>query len=83
MAPRPPRQAPRQLPEWTIVDFIYRGYWWKNHGMVHIQHHCPVLTPNPGILMLNMCLFLPLITSAVNGLDSSLINGWTFSVTIA
>lgn len=47
------------LPEWTIVDFIHRGPWWKNHG----------------ILMLNMCLCLPLMTSSINGLDSSLVNG--------
>ncbi|KAJ3734306.1 hypothetical protein DFJ43DRAFT_993571 [Lentinula guzmanii] len=46
-------------PEWTIVDFVHRGYWWTNHG----------------ILLLNVCLVLPLLTSAVNGLDSSLVNG--------
>ncbi|KAF4597167.1 hypothetical protein EYR40_007618 [Pleurotus pulmonarius] len=51
--------APRQLPEWTIVDFIHRGPWWRNHG----------------ILMLNLCLCIPLMTSAVNGLDSSMVNG--------
>lgn len=28
-----------------------------------------------GILMLNMCLILPLMTSSINGLDSSLVNG--------
>ncbi|KAJ8506878.1 hypothetical protein ONZ45_g8969 [Pleurotus djamor] len=51
--------APRQLPEWTIVDFIHRGPWWGNHG----------------ILLLNLCLLIPLMTSSVNGLDSSLVNG--------
>ncbi|ESK94631.1 hexose transporter [Moniliophthora roreri MCA 2997] len=51
--------APRQVPEWTIVDFIYRGYWWRNRG----------------ILILNLCLALPLLTAVVNGIDSSLING--------
>jgi sugar porter (SP) family MFS transporter len=45
-------------PEWTIVDFIHRGWWWNNHG----------------ILILNICLFLPLLTSVSNGLDSSLVN---------
>ncbi|KAF9003948.1 hypothetical protein BDQ17DRAFT_1424917 [Cyathus striatus] len=25
--------APRSVPEWTIVDFIYRGHWWTNHGL--------------------------------------------------
>ncbi|KAL0955091.1 hypothetical protein HGRIS_004008 [Hohenbuehelia grisea] len=51
--------APRTLPEWTIVDFIHRGPWWHNRG----------------ILLLNICLLLPLLTSSVNGLDSSLVNG--------
>ncbi|KAF9052411.1 general substrate transporter [Hymenopellis radicata] len=51
--------APRSLPEWTIVDFIHRGPWWTNRGIVS----------------LNLCLFLSLITSCVNGLDSSLVNG--------
>ncbi|KAI5826868.1 hypothetical protein K523DRAFT_322607 [Schizophyllum commune Tattone D] len=49
----------RPIPEWTIVDFIHRGYWWKNRG----------------ILLLNLCLILPLLTAFVNGLDSSLVNG--------
>ncbi|KIK63084.1 hypothetical protein GYMLUDRAFT_163887 [Collybiopsis luxurians FD-317 M1] len=53
MEPRP------QLPAWTVVDFIHRGHWWTNHG----------------ILLLNICLILPLLTSLVNGLDSSLVNG--------
>ncbi|SJL09794.1 related to transporter (major facilitator superfamily) [Armillaria ostoyae] len=51
--------APGSNPEWTIVDFIHHGPWWTNRG----------------ILLLNLCLFLPLLTSSVNGLDSSLING--------
>ncbi|KAJ7707692.1 general substrate transporter [Mycena rosella] len=50
---------PRTVPDWTIVDFIHRGPWWTNRG----------------ILLLNMCLILPLLTSSANGLDSSLING--------
>ncbi|KAJ3758334.1 hypothetical protein EV360DRAFT_44166 [Lentinula raphanica] len=58
MAPSTESERP-QPPEWTIVDFIHRGHWWTNHG----------------ILMLNVCLVLPLLTSAVNGLDSSLVNG--------
>lgn len=51
--------TPRPVPEWTIVDFIHRGPWWTNRG----------------ILLLNICLFLPLLTSQTNGMDSSLING--------
>ncbi|THV07426.1 hypothetical protein K435DRAFT_333548 [Dendrothele bispora CBS 962.96] len=50
---------PTRVPEWTIVDFIHRGPWWTNRG----------------ILWLNMCLILPLLTSIINGLDSSLVNG--------
>ncbi|KAJ7593106.1 hypothetical protein C8J56DRAFT_490927 [Mycena floridula] len=54
MAPPPP------IPAWTIADFIHRGPWWTNRG----------------ILLLNLgCLSLPLLTASVNGLDSSLING--------
>ncbi|KXN84749.1 Lactose permease [Leucoagaricus sp. SymC.cos] len=51
--------APRTVPEWTIVDFIHRGPWWTNRG----------------ILILNIMLILPLLTSVTNGLDSSLVNG--------
>ncbi|KAJ7475863.1 general substrate transporter [Mycena latifolia] len=51
--------APRTLPDWTVVDFIHTGPWWTNRG----------------ILWLNICLILPLLTSSANGLDSSLING--------
>ncbi|KAI0091287.1 general substrate transporter [Irpex rosettiformis] len=47
------------LPEWTIVDFIHRGPWWQNRG----------------IRLLNICLFLPLLTAPINGFDSSLVNG--------
>ncbi|KAF9267757.1 general substrate transporter [Marasmius fiardii PR-910] len=50
---------PRHPPEWTIVDFIYTGYWWRNRG----------------IFILNICLLLPLLTAVVNGVDSSLVNG--------
>ncbi|KAI8980164.1 general substrate transporter [Trametes punicea] len=46
-------------PEWTVVDFIHRGPWWKNHG----------------IRVLNLLLIVPLLTASINGLDSSLVNG--------
>ncbi|KAG2034923.1 general substrate transporter [Suillus americanus] len=46
------------VPQWTITDFTYRESWWKNRG----------------ILMLNICLILPLLSSTVNGFDSSMIN---------
>ncbi|PPQ69312.1 hypothetical protein CVT25_005913 [Psilocybe cyanescens] len=44
---------------WSVVDFLHRGYWWRNRG----------------ILLLNICLLTPLMTSVANGLDSSLVNG--------
>ncbi|KAI0342860.1 general substrate transporter [Trametopsis cervina] len=47
------------VPEWTIVDFIHRGPWWRNRG----------------IRLLNIYLFLPLLTAPINGFDSSLVNG--------
>ncbi|EMD31323.1 hypothetical protein CERSUDRAFT_119885 [Gelatoporia subvermispora B] len=47
------------VPEWTIVDFIHRGPWWKNRG----------------IRLLNLWLILPLLTASINGFDSSLVNG--------
>ncbi|KAF9468077.1 general substrate transporter [Collybia nuda] len=46
-------------PEWTIIDFIHTGPWWRNRG----------------ILVLNLWLLLPLLSSSVNGLNSSLVNG--------
>ncbi|KAA1467517.1 general substrate transporter [Dentipellis sp. KUC8613] len=47
------------VPEWTIADFIHRGPWWRNRG----------------ILFLNIYLILPLFTAITNGFDSSLVNG--------
>ncbi|KAJ8585741.1 general substrate transporter [Rhizopogon salebrosus TDB-379] len=47
------------VPQCTIADIIHRGPWWKNRG----------------ILMLNICLILPLLSSTLNGLDSSMLNG--------
>ncbi|KAG2756560.1 hypothetical protein P692DRAFT_201836183 [Suillus brevipes Sb2] len=47
------------IPEYTIVDFIHRESWWKNRGL----------------LVLNIYLILPLLSAALNGLDSSVLNG--------
>jgi MFS family permease len=46
------------VPQWTITDLIYQESWWKNRA----------------ILMLNICLILPLLSSTLNGFDSSMIN---------
>ncbi|KAG1744002.1 uncharacterized protein EDB91DRAFT_1124164 [Suillus paluster] len=48
------------VPQRTIADLIHREpRWWNNRG----------------ILILNICLILPLLSSTLNGLDSSMING--------
>lgn len=69
---------PRNVPEWTIVDFIHRGAWWRNRGSCKFAissgqscSRCELT----GILLLNLCLLLPLMTSSINGFDSSLVNG--------
>ncbi|KAG1798105.1 general substrate transporter [Suillus plorans] len=46
------------VPQWTITDFTYRESWWKNRA----------------ILILNICLILPLLSSTLNGFDSSMMN---------
>ncbi|EAU85390.1 hexose transporter [Coprinopsis cinerea okayama7 len=51
--------ASRDLPELSIADLIDNGNWWRNRGL----------------LFLNIALIIPLLTSVVNGLDSSLVNG--------
>lgn len=70
------KMVTRAAPEWTIVDFIHQGYWWKNRGtyLYIVTCYC-VLSRHKGILLLNLCLLLPLLTSVTNGLDASLING--------
>ncbi|KAG1871956.1 hypothetical protein C8R48DRAFT_746488 [Suillus tomentosus] len=45
--------------EYTIADFINRESWWRNRGL----------------LVLNIYLILPLLSSVLNGLDSSILNG--------
>ncbi|KAF8968145.1 general substrate transporter [Flammula alnicola] len=54
---------PDQHGQWSIIDFIHQGPWWKNRG----------------ILLLNLYLLIPLMTSVINGLDSSLVNGLQIS----
>ncbi|KZP23825.1 general substrate transporter [Athelia psychrophila] len=44
---------------WTLAPHLHKGYWWNHRG----------------ILMLNLCLILPLLSATINGLDSSLNNG--------
>ena len=41
----------------------------------HVQHSAFLILDVTGILSLNICLILPLLTSAINGFDSSLVNG--------
>lgn len=47
------------LPDWGISSYIHVGPWWRHRG----------------VLFLNMYLLIPLLTSCVNGYDSSLVNG--------
>jgi len=47
------------LPDWNIASYIHAGPWWRHRG----------------VLFLNMYLLIPLLTSCVNGYDSSLVNG--------
>ncbi|KAH9481375.1 Lactose permease [Psilocybe cubensis] len=47
----------------AIVDYIHQGPWYKTRG----------------ILVLNIFLLVPLLTSVINGLDSSLVNGLQIS----
>ncbi|KAJ2917422.1 hypothetical protein MD484_g2970, partial [Candolleomyces efflorescens] len=49
----------REKPEFSIADFLDQGRWWRNRGLV----------------LLNIALIIPLMSSIVNGLDSSLVNG--------
>lgn len=71
------------VPEWTIVDFIHRGPWWQNRGEFRPtcarSHNIGELLKlqgfHPGIRLLNIYLFLPLLTAPINGFDSSLVNG--------
>lgn len=46
-------------PDWTVATSIHVGPWWRHRG----------------ILLLNLYLLIPLLTSCVNGYDSSLVNG--------
>ncbi|KAG2367842.1 general substrate transporter [Suillus spraguei] len=46
-------------PEYTIADFIHREPWWKNRAL----------------LVLNIYLILPLLSSVLSGLDASILNG--------
>ncbi|KAG2067618.1 general substrate transporter [Suillus decipiens] len=47
------------VPEYTSTNFINRESWWKNRAL----------------LVLNICLILPLLSSVLNGLDASMLNG--------
>ncbi|KAG2147560.1 general substrate transporter [Suillus clintonianus] len=47
------------IPERAIANFIHQESWWRNRGL----------------LVLNICLVLPLLSSTLNGLDSSILNG--------
>src|ERR1700730_7519926 len=49
----------------------------KSRSVVPYFYTCILLTRrlSIGILILNICLILPLLSASINGLDSSLVNG--------
>ncbi|KAI0303757.1 hypothetical protein B0F90DRAFT_1708808 [Multifurca ochricompacta] len=47
------------IPDWSIAGSIHSGPWWRHRG----------------VLLLNLYLMLPLLTSCINGYDSSIVNG--------
>ncbi|KAG2091206.1 uncharacterized protein F5147DRAFT_723982 [Suillus discolor] len=57
-SPFTPTQCLMTIPQWTITDLTYRESWWRNRA----------------ILILNICLILPLLSSTLNGFDLSMIN---------
>ena len=70
------------LTERAITDYLHKGPWWKNRGehaprprlsLLGISHSTAPI--HEGILALNICLMLPMITATMNGFDSSLVNG--------
>ncbi|KAG1905045.1 general substrate transporter [Suillus fuscotomentosus] len=63
------------VPQWTITDFTYRESWWKNRGTSFVKRiQINNVLDYPAILILNICLILPLLSSTLNGFDSSMMN---------
>ena len=61
----------------NIAEVVHKGPWWTNRGTVLHTLACRTaltLSP-PGIRNLNFCLALVILASAVNGYDSSVLNG--------
>ena len=64
----------------SVIDLIYKGYWWQNRGILSNCYPPPTLAIDAsheltGILILNIYLLIPIMTSVVNGIDSSNLNG--------
>lgn len=60
------------------MDFIHKGPWWTNKGMCLYAFLTGILFVYcflVGILTLNLFLAIPLLTSTINGYDSSVVNG--------
>jgi len=75
-------------PPWQSRSVVLQTYFIGRHGgkiVVRIVYHNNrdnVLDSTAGILILNVCLILPLLSSTLNGIDSSMLNGQsrTFAV---
>jgi len=72
--------------EWnSIVDLVHRREpWYKNNGqsILAIALHTRARVSDVchlGLVVLNLCLILPLMTASINGFDSSVVNGSNYS----
>lgn len=69
------------VPQWTITDFTYREPWWKNRGTSFVKRiQINNVLDYPAILILNICLILPLLSSTLNGFDSSMMNSKSHNI---
>lgn len=73
--------------EWNaVVDVVNRRHpWYRNNGE-HPQAYTHSPTPSSplvGIIVLNLCLLVPLLTASINGYDSSVVNGHLHPVNLS
>ena len=63
----------------SVASSIHAGPWWRHRGMSPYPYPWHWLTTSgiffKGVLLLNLYLLIPLLTSCVNGYDASLVNG--------
>jgi len=67
---------PESAVEWSLVNFIYKGYWFRHRSTwPKLRHNASLNASTTGLLILNALLLIPLMSSVINGIDSSLLNG--------